>query len=346
MKVWLIGFSSRGCALCEKIASALADSECRVFSKTSADAGASEKVGNMHEWTSDAFDDADAIVFVGAVGIAVRHIAPFIKSKTTDPAVVDVDERGTFAIPLLSGHIGGANDLARGIASEIGATPVITTATDINGKFSVDSFATANRMWMSSMVLAKDVSSRVLDGRFVGLHSDFNIAGRVPRELTPASSGELGVDITITDSKGPFDRTLKLVPKCCVVGIGCRKGISKEKIRDAVNSVLAEADISPRSVRAAASIDIKSDEKGLLDYCSENGIGITFFSSSELNALPGEFTRSDFVRSVTGVDCVCERSAVIASRNGHLIVNKTVADGVTVAVALDEIKIDFGADTA
>ena len=125
---------------------------------------------NIHAWVLDHFLMDDAIIFVGAVGIAVRLIAPQIQSKTTDPAIVAVDEGGRWAISLLSGHLGGANDLARKVAAGIGAEPIVTTATDLRGQFAVDEFAKQNGCVISDMELAKEVSSAVLGGRPVDPH--------------------------------------------------------------------------------------------------------------------------------------------------------------------------------
>ena len=126
-----LAFTSKGLALARKLAAA----------QPGAVARCGENGVTLANWTAAQFAQSDAIVFVGAVGIAVRAIAPHCRSKATDPAVVVLDECGRFAIPLLSGHLGGANDLARRLAKACGAVPVITTATDANGVFAVDEWA-------------------------------------------------------------------------------------------------------------------------------------------------------------------------------------------------------------
>jgi cobalt-precorrin 5A hydrolase len=343
MIIWLICFSAKGYGLCQRIAHVLNDCECKIFSKTSAETGA-EEVRSVEKWTEKAFGTCDGIVFVGSLGIAVRHISPFLKSKVVDPAVVDLDDNGKFCISVLSGHIGGANDLTKRIAAGIGSVPVITTATDVNGKFSVDVFAVKNDMYISSMAKAKDVSARVLDGRFVGLYSDFVITGMVPPELTSSDTGELGIDITIRTGQRPFSSTLSLVPRCCVLGIGCKKGTSKEAIEQAVTKALTNGKVCRHSVRAIASVDLKKDEPGLLEYARGIGVPAIFYTSDELNSLVGNFSASEFVKSVTGVDCVCERAALRASRDGWLLIRKSVSEGVTVAVAMDDVKVRIGGD--
>ncbi|MCR5808865.1 MAG: cobalt-precorrin 5A hydrolase [Clostridiales bacterium] len=284
----------------------------------------------------EAFGASEALVFVSSCGIAVRSVAPFIRSKTTDPAVVAVDETGRFAVALLSGHLGGANALAERIAKALGAVPVITTATDSNGRFSVDSWAKTHGFAISGMDAAKAVSAAVLEGD-VPIKSDFPVKCELPAGLR---TGEGGTGIYITyRTDEPFERTLRLIPKCVTLGIGCRKGTPAEIIRYAVDKSLAYNGIDIRAVKRVASIDIKKEEAGLLEYCREAGLPLSFYSSEELNAVKGDFTPSGFVKKITGVDNVCERAAMICA--DELIIRKTAENGVTVAAALEKTEVRF-----
>ena len=286
----------------------------------------------------DCFSSSELMVFVGSCGIGVRKIAPYVHDKRTDPAVLCVDELGTFVIPLLSGHIGGANAFARKIAESLHATPVITTATDINRRFSVDTWATENGCAISSMKLAKAVSAAVLEGN-IPLKSDFPIAEAMPNGVVSAENGNLGIYLTVTE-KEPFENTLRLIPRLLHLGIGCRRGTRKEAIQSAVAQVFKEYGLDFRAVRCAASIDLKQDEEGLLSFCKEHNIPIGFYTAEELAAVPGEFTPSPFVQKVTGVDNVCERAALVGAE--HLIIRKTTCHGVTVAVATEKWEVHFG----
>lgn len=287
----------------------------------------------------EAFGASEALVFVSSCGIAVRSIAPFIKSKTTDPAVIAADETGRFVVSLLSGHLGGANALAERIASAIGAVPVITTATDSNGRFSVDSWAKTHGFAISDMGAAKAVSAAILE-RDVPFVSDFQIQGALPNGLCEGEKGEVGVYATYADeSAAPFSKTLRLIPKCIVVGIGCRKDTPAEKIKYAIDKTLAYNGIDIRAVKSVASIDIKKDETGLKEYCREAGLPLSFYSSEELNAVKGDFTPSGFVKKITGVDNVCERAAMMYA--DELIIRKTAENGVTVAAALEKTEVRF-----
>ena len=198
------------------------------------------------------------MIFVSSVGLAVREVAPHLKSKATDPAVLVLDELGRYVIPVLSGHIGGANELAKALAASLGAQAVITTATDINGRFSVDAWAVQNGCAIASLPLAKAVSAAVLEGD-VPFLSDFPVVTDLPRGLAPGDTGALGVYIGVYE-KTPFAKTLRLVPRVVRLGIGCRKGTDEETIRAAVNEALAAHGIDRRAVKCAASIDLKAEE--------------------------------------------------------------------------------------
>ena len=332
----IFAFSRQGCHTARRIREACPDVIWNSF--TMERFGEADFSAITPKCYGDCFASSEILVFVGSCGIAVRKIAPYVHDKRTDPAVLCVDELGTFVIPLLSGHIGGANALARKLAESLHATPVITTATDINRKFSVDTWATEHGCAISSMKLAKAVSAAILEGD-IPLKSDFPIVGNLPNGVIPGENGNLGIYLTITD-KEPFENTLRLTPKLLHLGIGCRRGTEKEAIANAVEQVFRENGLDFRAVKCAASIDLKQDEEGLLSFCKEQNIPIHFYTAEELTALPGEFTPSPFVRKVTGVDNVCERSALVGADN--LIVKKTACHGVTVAVAMENWEVHFG----
>lgn len=289
-----------------------------------------------------AFAEADAIVFVGAAGIAVRSIAPFIKSKETDPAVLVIDERGQYVIPILSGHIGGANKLANKLAGFLHAQPVVTTATDVNHLFSVDEWAARNHMVISSMREAKAFSAGLLDRGRVGVYSDFPIEGELPDGLEMQPSGPLGMAITLSQDCYPFEETVVLRPRIVHLGIGCRKDTDEEAISRLVLRELRRLHISLNLVADISTIDIKRNEKGLLHFARNYAIKLQFYSAEQLNQAPdANFVVSDFVRKTTGTDNVCERAAILSSKGGRLLLRKTVADGVTLAIACEDFKVNF-----
>ncbi len=285
------------------------------------------------------FSSHDALIFIGACGIAVRDIAPHLRSKTEDPAVLVADDRGRYVIPILSGHIGGANALAESLAQSLGALAVVTTATDASGRFSCDAWASTHGCVISSMETAKSVSAAILTGD-VPVASEFPLPEVLPAGLARGGTGEIGISIGVRENE-PFEKTLRLIPRIVTLGIGCRRGISAEAIGEAVTTALGGAGIDPRSVCRVASIDVKRDEAGLAVYASEIGAELVFYSAEELDAVPGDFAESEFVRKTVGVGNVCERAAVLGSGIGELLIEKTAHDGVTVAAAVREWRVEF-----
>lgn len=296
----------------------------------------------LSQWTKERFAAGDDLIFVGAAGIAVRSIAPFLRDKYSDPAVLVIDEGGRFVIPILSGHVGGANALSRRVAQAIGAVPVITTATDVNGRFAVDQWAAEHDVSIPNPAAAKAISAALLAGQRVGFWSELP-HGPLPEGVTE----EIMVPgFTLTcqeDSRFPAG-ALVLHPKLLTVGVGCKRGVPEERLEKAVTSALSERNLSRESVSALATIDRKWDEQGLLALAQKWRLPMRCFSAEELNAVPGVFTPSSFVRSVTGVDNVCERSAVLATEGGELLVPKCAGDGVTVAIARKKVFYNFFAE--
>ena len=324
MTVAVIAFTRRGAELGRKLAAALSGA-LYAPARFAADAGA-EPVPALDAWTAARWEDSDALVFVGAAGIAVRAVAPHIRDKFTDPAVVSVDEGGRFAVPLLSGHVGGANELALRVAELTGGQAAVSTATDVNGLFAVDVWAKGNGLVITDRALAKEVSAALLEGKAVGFASDFGHP--CPAGLTQGPA-EIGVWVTARTGAGPFSRTLRLAPKGLILGVGCRRGTERAAIEEAAAEALAGYE--PLAVAAVATIDLKKDEPGLLAFCAARGLPLLTFSAGELSAVAGDFTPSDFVKGVTGVDNVCERAA--AAAGGRIVVPKLAKNGVTAAVA-------------
>lgn len=295
--------------------------------------------GKLSDDMAPLFSGHDALVFVGACGIAVRSIAPHLKSKTEDPAVLVIDDRGCYVIPILSGHIGGANEMARTLADKLGAEAVVTTATDGAGRFSCDAWAASHGCAISSMETAKAVSAAILTGD-IPASSEFALPDPLPAGLIRGDTGALGIRIGIHTDE-PYARTLRLIPRIVTLGIGCRRGISWEAVKNAAEHALAEHRIDPRAVVRIASIDVKRDEPGLLAYARHLGAETVFFPAEALAAVPGDFAESEFVRKTVGVGNVCERAAVLAAGAESPIVKKTALDGVTVAAAVTDWRVSF-----
>ena len=339
MQIAVFAYSRQGCLTAGRIGDLLRGEQVRKYTlEKYLDEGFSPLEKPSADFYGAMFRSCDALIFVSSCGIAVRQIAPFVRDKKTDPAVIVVDELGKFTISLLSGHIGGANELAGTIAGGLQSIPVVTTATDINRKFSVDAWAARNGYSISDMKAAKAVSAEILE-RTVPMKCCYPVAGALPAGVAAGDRGPVGILISPKEEE-PFDVTLRLIPKVLHLGIGCRRGTPAEVIRQGVEEVLKAHNIDRRAVRCAASIDLKADEQGLLAFCREEGLPVSFYSAQELLKLPGEFSKSKFVDSITGVDCVCERAAMVGAEK--LIIRKTVSCGITVAVSEENLEVHFG----
>ncbi len=306
--------------------------------------GASESIQeSLDDWTRREFENQDALIFVGAAGIGVRAIAPYVRSKTEDPAVLIIDEQGRYCIPVLSGHMGGANELAEFISAYIHAAAVITTATDLNRKWAVDLFAKKNGLAIHDMKKAKEVSARILSGESVSISIDRGcemIYGKMPEEVRLWSGEE--PDMAVGIYKNPqWKETMYLIPKTVVLGIGCRKGKETAKIEEKILQILENSGIFLESIYKVSSIDLKRDETGIIELCEKYGWEFETFSAKKLEDIKGEFAGSGFVRQITGVDNICERSAVCASGGGTVIVKKQAGDGITIAAAEKKWGIRF-----
>ena len=368
-QIAIAGFTAKGCALAKKIANELEDARawapCRI----------AEEVGlpgfdSVGAWAGEAFaQGCDGIVFVGACGIAVRAVAPYVASKMHDPAVVCVDEAGRWAISLLSGHVGGANDLACRIARIVGATPVVTTATDVRNVFAIDEWAARRGLVIANPQLIKCVSGALLEGGHVGVRvgRQVSLAGELPAGFaceecaggTDSASGTDSADNDIhklclagaaPDSAdaaralhahvhiGPElpcendPDTLHLITRNAVVGVGCRRGCEPAILQDSVEAALAGLGLAPEAVSTLATIDLKAAEPAVVELAAKHGWRLRTFSAQALAAQGGDFASSEFVRTHVGVDNVCERA--LACCGAVRVLNKQAHQGTTVAVGL------------
>ena len=315
MRIKILYFTDKGKALSEKLKVNLSGHDAVIVPK-----GAPLAIV-----CGDAFVDNEALVFVGAAGIAVRAIAPLVRDKLKDPPVIVIDENGSFVIPLLSGHVGGANSLAQEVADALGAQPVITTATDVSGAFSVDVFAKENGLRIANRDGIAKVSSVALEGKPVTI---------CIKDYPP----EEPVDVLIADEQAAkgFKDSAKIVlcPKRYAIGMGCRRGKSYEELRAFAEEVLYENGIDINDAGCIATIDVKKDEEGLKRLSQAWRMPLITFDTGLLAKAEGSFSHSETVLEKVGVDNVCERAAVLAAGRGSQIkVKKTARDGMTVAVA-------------
>ena len=406
-RVLLITCSVRGYATMQKLAKKLGNiSGGEIITKVKCEALPEVSMKEtVKACVDEYFEQVDAIVFVTASGIAVRSVAEHLAHKSEDPAIVCMDECGKHVISLVSGHAGGANALTQMLADVMWATPVITTATDVEGRFSIDDYAREHNLVVTDWAKAKAISAEVLaagaepvwieepvvtqgeekgaceirkelkstgiDGcknRVDGCENEVDGCGnridgcenRIDGSENKVDGCENRVDVKrlqigshqviITPKDVPVDaQTLQLIPRCIVAGVGCKKGTPVDKIEHAVQEAFAKAGLRMEALCAVASIDLKKEETGLLEFCESRNVPFETYAAEELQAVPGTYSASEFVSGVTGVDNVCERSAVkYASEHGmnqgerllrmqvdggELLLRKQAQDGVTVALA-------------
>ena len=434
-RVLLITCSVRGYATMQKLAKKLENiSGAEIITKVKCEALPEASMKETVKACVDAyFEQVDAIVFVTASGIAVRSVAEHLTHKSKDPAIVCMDECGKHVISLVSGHAGGANAFTQMLADVMWATPVITTATDVEGRFSVDDYARKHNLVVTDWAKAKAISAEVLatgakpvwvdeaagsqeeeknaceickvqkstgidgcenkvdgcenrvdgcesrvdgcESRVDGCENEVDgcknridgCENRVDGCESRVDGCESRVDgceneidvqklqigshqVVITPQDVSVDaQTLQLIPRCIVAGVGCKKGTSVDKIEHAVQDAFAKAGLRMEALCAVASIDLKRTEVGLLEFCETRKVPFKTYAAEELRAVPGIYSASEFVSGVTGVDNVCERSAVKCAsehatnqgepllgrqaKHGELLLRKQAYGGVTVALA-------------
>lgn len=328
-KLQMISFTTAGNTLAHRFLQILRDADwnyqCSTFS-LKRECTDSEYVENLKEWTGKQFQQENGILFIGACGIAVRTIAPFLKDKLTDPPVLVMDEAGQFVIPLLSGHVGDANKIAVQLAELTGQAPVITTATDVQGQLAIDVFAKNHDLAIGNRNGIAKVSSKVLEHRKLTL------------SIAPEYASQ--VDIAIQNSCRGAIPLLSLIPREYMLGIGCRKGKDPAEMLHYVETQLEYQKISWKQVRGIATIDLKKEEPAIVQLSYQKHIPLSIFDADTLSRVQGDFAASDFVKQKTGVDNVCERAALAACEGkGKLIMKKKAENGMTLAIAKTEWRL-------
>lgn len=272
------------------------------------------------------------LIFIMAAGIVVRTIAPLLKDKKTDPAVVVLDEKGRFAISLLSGHLGGANRFAGEIAGFLGGEAVITTASDINGMTSIDIWARDNNLTIEDWNQLPAVSSRLLKKGSLKVYSEADLL--LPPDFSATADSD-SADILITNKNGYYGKKrgqFIMRPGNIVVGFGCNSNTQAEEIEDVVNKIFDENNLSFSSIHSIATLDKKGKELGLIAFAGKHNIRVSIFTPEELNRVKG-ISRSEAAFRATGANAVAEPAALLAAGAGRLLLNKQKSGNVTIALA-------------
>ena len=338
--VWAL--TPQGVGLARRIAAGLGRADC--FAPRQAAVDGCQPFDGLRSAVTGAFGRYRGHVFVMAAGIVVRLIAPLLRHKSVDPAVVVVDEAGRWAVSLVSGHIGGANRLAEETAGICGARAVITTATDVHGLPAVDAIAAERGLAIENPATIKTVSMALLAGETIDFFDpggwfDGALAPSLcrvaPQETGPLAAGNAGrpgvwVDDRCLDLPSGI---LVLRPPSLVAGVGCNRHTAAGEILDLIHQALARHRLSPLSLALLATIDIKADEPGLREAAARLGVGLSVYRREELARVEGVANPSAVVQKHVGVGSVCEAAAILGARGGELIVPKHKTANATVAIA-------------
>lgn len=275
------------------------------------------------------------IIFISSTGIAVRAIAPYIKSKDLDPAVLVIDNSCNYVISLLSGHLGGANELALEVSKLLDAKPIITTATDNLGIYAPDMIAKDNGLIIENLKKAKDIAALLVEGKKIGFLDEKAII-QTPAGYSSSlediygllyiSSNE-NINLKLEQHNVP---TLKLIRPNIVLGIGCRKNFSQDKMKQTVIRMLKQYNIDIRAIKFIATVNVKKDElaiKALVDYFK---CQLKIFTIDDIKKVQHKFCGSDFVEKTIGARAVCEPCVELSGAN--IIINKMKLDGMTLCI--------------
>lgn len=283
----------------------------------------------------------DGLVFISATGIAMRMSAKYIKDKRIDPAVVVVDDLGKFSISLLSGHIGGANALARYIADQIDALPIITTATDNRDIESVDMFANSNDYYIEDIKSITKITSMMVNGKTIGLYTEERKSIKYKNTIIIESLKNIDPrieGIIIVSSQEKIDNIpipfVVLRPKNINLGIGCRKGIKSTKIINAILELFKVYNLSINSIKSIGTVEAKKDEKGIIDTSLYFDCPLEIFCIDEIRKVEDGFIKSQFVKDTIGVYSVSGPVAYLLG--GKMIVEKSKQCGITISVAKEK----------
>lgn len=348
MKIAIIAITGNGARLGAKLKGELPDAELFVPSKYSDLCGCPVNIytEDLKVLIQRLWHEVQGLVCVMATGIVVRIIAPLLQGKDKDPAVVAIDDAGKFAVSLLSGHLGGANELAGRCASLIGGTPVITTATDAQCLPSFDMLAKErdwviddlSRVKILNTLLLEDAEIAVVDATGL-VEQYFSGKGKLSfhDDLPNALESDAGGFLFVTNLEIPPEfrhpNLLVLRPRNLALGIGCNSGTSADEIEEVVCANLKRLCLSIKSVRCIASATAKREEPGLLAFAVKRSIPISFYESSELNAVTAPSPPSPHALDAIGATGVAEPAAILASGNGTLLLKKVKSGNVTLAIA-------------
>ena len=349
MKTAMVAVTLNGIKLAEHIKSRI-DNDCQIFTleKYCSDNISYEPLKNgLKEAMKNVLSFYENIIMIMACGIAVRAIGPHLESKLKDPAVIVLDEMGRNVISLVSGHIGGANDLAVKIAKIIGGNPIITTASDNQGVISVDMLARKFDLALTDYEKAKRITSDIVNGRRVGLISDIKIKSDIGNGVTITTWEMAGdsefVSLIYIGNKNIEEKELplvKLITKNIVLGIGCRRDTKEADIIDFIKRTFEEYKLSIEAIHLVCTIALKREEKGIISLCQYLDVPLKIIDDESIKVIEDDFECSYFVRKTVGFGCVCEPCGFLGSKSGRQLIPKKSYKGITLSVYEEDLTLE------
>ncbi len=331
MSTAIISITEQGNRLALSIQQTITDAHCYTLKKYSNEVLRPIN-GKLRYFCAQLFCEYDNLVFIMATGIVARSIAPYLDDKTTDPAVVVMDDKGKHVISLLSGHLGGANALTEQLAHIVGGQAVITTASDVNQLPSVDMLAKEHDLIIDSMEDAKTITSLIVNRKNVMIDDAFQILPAL--NITDIEEKPEGYIVVTNSDK--IDQPLpfaKLIYRNVVLGIGCKKDTSWEVLKTFLLDTLQKYNIDKRSILTIASIDIKKEETAIQNAAEWLQVPFVTYAAEHLADVEHLFTGSDFVKKQVGTSSVSAPAAwLAANKKGNIICEKEKFEGITLSL--------------
>ena len=314
----------------EKLKEHLKDYEIDVFTLKKYDVENTIQIEDFTSNINEKFSQYDGHIFIMASGIVIRKIANLIGTKDKDPAVLLIDEGKHFVISLLSGHLGGANELTYSLANILKLVPVITTSSDVTGKIAVDTISQKINAELEDLKSAKDVTSLIVNGQKVNI--------LLPKNVKVSDKNSADGFILVSNKKN-IEYT-RIYPKNLILGIGCKKDTKAEDILSAIENCLDKNNLDIKSVKKIATVDVKENEQGLINAAKFLNLDLEIVSRDKIKKIQNQFEGSDFVEKTIGVRAVSEPVALLSSAgNGKFLVMKEIYNGITISIYEEEIEI-------
>lgn len=314
----------------EKLKEHLKDYDIDVFTLKKYDVENTIQIEDFTTNINEKFSQYDGHIFIMASGIVIRKIANLIGTKDKDPAVLLIDEGKHFVISLLSGHLGGANELTYSLANILKLVPVITTSSDVTGKIAVDTISQKINAELEDLKSAKDITSLIVNGQKVNI--------LLPKNVKVSDKNSADGFILVSNKKN-IEYT-RIYPKNLILGIGCKKDTKAEDILSAIEDCLDKNNLDIKSVKKIATVDVKENEQGLINAAKFLNLDLEIISRDEIKKVQNQFEGSDFVEKNIGVRAVSEPVAFLSSTgNGKFLVMKAKYNGITISIYEEEMKI-------